>query len=187
MIRIWTEDLLDKALEDVRFALQNPRGAERSLLAAESLESAAERLPDDFSFPGIDLERYPINLGRRRFEPAGDAFRWILIPPSPSLFGAGKAPFREHENFTTQFATGCPSPSAQSPLEVALLSDWGTGEYQSNYISKQLEDRRFPLGIHCGDVYYAGRKGEFRNFVRRPLQNVVGQTELFFLNANHEM
>ena len=84
-----------------------------------------------------------------------------------------------------------PLPAARAlraiALEVALLSDWGTGEYQSNYISKQLEDRRFPLAIHCGDVYYAGRKGEFRNFVRRPLQNVVGQTELFFLNANHEM
>ena len=182
-----TEDQLDKALEDVRFALQNPRGAERSLLAAESLESAAERLPDDFSFAGIDLERYPINPGRRRFEPAGDAFRWILHTTVPFLFGAGKVPFREHENFTTQFRYRLPEPSAQSPLEVALLSDWGTGEYQSNYISKQLEDRRFPLAIHCGDVYYAGRKGEFRNFVRRPLQNVVGQTELFFLNANHEM
>ena len=182
-----TEDQLEKALEDVRFAFNNPGGAERSFLAAESLESAGERLPDDFSFPGMDLERYPINPSRRRFESAADAFRWILYTTVPFLFGADKEPFRGHDDFAGQFRYPLPEPSAQSPFEVALFSDWGTGEYQSNYISKQLEDRRFPLGIHCGDVYYAGRKGEFKNFVRKPLQNVVGQTELFFLNANHEM
>ena len=182
-----TGDQLDKALEDVRLALQNPQGAERFLSAAESLESTAERLPDDFSFPGIDLARYPINPSRQRFEPAADAFRWIFHTAAPFLLGAQKAPFREHEQSKTQFRYTLPEPSGQSPLEVALLSDWGTGEYQSNYISKQIQQCRFPLGIHCGDVYYAGRKNEFLNFVQRPLQNVVGQTELFFLNANHEM
>ena len=185
--RYLTVDQLERALEDVRRALQNPKGAECSLIALERLETTTERLPDNFTFPGIDLARYPIAPGRQRFEPVGDMFRWIFNTAAPFLFGAKKAPFREHNTSATQFRYVLPEPSEQSPLEVALMSDWGTGEYQSNYISKQIEKCCFPLGIHCGDVYYAGRQREFQEFVQSPLQTVVRQTELFFLNANHEM
>ena len=182
-----TEDQLEKVLDDVRFALRNPQMAKRALIAAESLESTAEGLPDDFSFPGIDLRRYPIDPSRRRFEPVADVFRWVLHVTGSLVSSRRKAAFRKHEAFNSRFCYSLPEPSAGSPVEVALFSDWGTGEYQSNYISKQIENRQFPFGIHCGDVYYAGRRKEFSRFVENPLRNVSKNTELFFLNANHEM
>ena len=178
---------LSKALEDMLLALENPYGAERMLIASDTLESSAQRLPSDFSFPGIDLSRYPINPGRRKFEPLADLLQWIWFAGGPFVFGAVKAPFRSHTKNKSRFRYKMPDPGAQTPIEIALFSDWGTGEYQSNYISKQLENERFPLAIHLGDVYYAGRKKEFRKYVNEPLQNVVKQTNLFFLNANHEM
>ena len=42
-----------------------------------------------------------------------------------------------------------------------MFSDFGTGLYHSRYIAKQFRERPFPYAIHCGDVYYAGRKSEF--------------------------
>ena len=182
-----TEDQLEKMIEDLRFSLETPQRAERLILAAEALESAAERLPPDFTFPGMDLDRYPIRPGRRKFETLGDALGWILFAGGPFLFPPKKVPFPFHTEAGSGFRYRLAEPGAQSPLEIALFSDWGTGEYQSNYISKQLEDQRFPLGIHCGDIYYAGRKKEFSNFVKKPLASVEGHTQLFFLNANHEM
>ena len=72
-------------------------------------------------------------------------------------------------------------------LEIALFSDFGTGLYHSRYIAKQLVEGRFPYAIHVGDVYYSGRKSEFRKYMTRPLSPLFGATELFLLNSNHEM
>ena len=182
-----TEQELNSALEDLRAALQNPQEAERVIQASHALESTAEKLPATFTFPGIDLNRYPIKPGRRKFESVADFLSWILFCGPPFLFGTKKAAFRSHNAYSSRFRYRMTEPSPEIPLEIALLSDWGTGEYQSNYISKQLEQREYPVGVHLGDVYYAGRKSEFRKYVKDPLQHVVGRTELFFLNSNHEM
>ena len=68
-----------------------------------------------------------------------------------------------------------------------MFSDFGTGLYHSRYIAKQFRERPFPYAIHCGDVYYAGRKSEFENYMNRPLSPILDSTGLFLLNSNHEM
>jgi Calcineurin-like phosphoesterase len=78
-------------------------------------------------------------------------------------------------------------PAAQSPLEVALFSDFGTGLYPALYIAAQLRQRKFPYAVHLGDVYYAGRKSEFQENFETPLNPILEDTRFFMLNANHEM
>ena len=182
-----TENQLNAGLETLRSALGNPQAAERLLIASDTLEAVGESLPEDFTFPGIDLKRYPIDPGRSKFEPVNDMLRWIWFAAISFLSGTKKAQFRWHDAFPSRFCYKMKYPVSETPFKIALFSDWGTGEYQSNYISAQLETKQFPLGIHLGDVYYAGRKEEFNKYVREPLQNVVKETPLFFLNANHEM
>ena len=179
-----TEEQIDDVLEDLRAALENPEALQRAMSAAESLESSA-KLPSDFTFPGMDPSRYPIRPGLRKFEPFRDIRGWFCYL-AYFLKECDKVQLPIHTK-TNPFCYKLEEPSQDSLLEIALFSDWGTGEYQSNYISKQIEDRVFPVGIHLGDVYYGGSEKEFRQHVREPLAAAESRTKLFFLNANHEM
>jgi hypothetical protein len=191
----WDEDLTE---EDIQEALTEASMSFDSLALATEAQDArmsflslAQPLPDNFTFEGMDLNEIPINPGIKRFETKGDALGWLLFS-GPQLVHstlAEKAPFRwhNHPDYLTDFVYEMAEPPAGDTLDVALFSDFGTGLYHSRYIAKQFRERQYPYAIHLGDVYYAGRGSEFREYFEEPLDPILDNTTLFTLNANHEM
>jgi hypothetical protein len=185
----WDPEISERQLRFVlaraRLALEQPEAFMEGAAVREAIAEAAG-LPPDFTFPGMTPE-IPIQPGNHKFEEFGDALGWLLFGAGPALFPPKPVPFRHAADFPSRFFYNLPEPSASSPLEIAVFSDFGTGLYHSLYIARQLQARRFPCAFHLGDVYYAGRKGEFEKQFRRPLDPMLGSTELFMLNSNHEM
>ncbi|WP_437759622.1 metallophosphoesterase family protein [Sorangium sp. So ce1389] len=186
-----TEDQLREAIAEAMalFRAKSPTAVQMD--SPEAHAAAGYALPPEFEFPGMNLDEIPIDPGNTKFETAKDAARWVLFA-GPWLVQqtlAKKAPFRWDQQHTSRFVYELPSPTQGSPLEIALVSDFGTGLYASAYIAKQFRTRARPFGyvIHLGDVYYAGRQSEFAtNFV--PFLNpILGRSRVFTLNANHEM
>ena len=128
-----TESDLEFGLEEVRFALENPREAARGLEAAATIEDSSSGLPDNFQFPGIDLEEIPIHPRSRKFE-SRDIFRWILFAGGAILIDSEKVDFRRSSDFPSRFEYRLENPGVDDPLEIALFSDFGTGLYHSRYI-----------------------------------------------------
>jgi hypothetical protein len=180
-----TEEALAFALDEARLAFENSGEALPAAEARFALEASPAGLPAGFTFPGMNLDKIPINWKSRQFEPVGDLLRWIIFAGGAVPTSIVKEPFRV--NLGSLFDYRMEEPSAQHPVEIALFADWGTGLYHSRYIAEQFTDRRFPYAIHGGDVYYSGRPSEFRKHVMEPLRRALPQTEVFMLNANHEM
>jgi hypothetical protein len=182
-----TEEQLRVTLDTARALIERPERMMPVLSARAVLEALPGGLPDDFTFPGMDLAEIPINPDDHKFETVGDALGWVAFGAFPALFPAPKARFRNAQDFGSKFEYQLPEPSAQHPLEIAVFSDFGTGRYHSRYIAKQLKERALPVALHLGDVYYAGRQSEFAEFFEAPLMPILPKTELFMLNSNHEM
>ncbi len=197
---ITEEDLLE-AIEEVEAALSSPETFLAKMDAATEHENAVafsvravkrenHLLPPDFSFPGMTSE-IPIDPTIKKFETRGDAAGWTFFAGPywlrEKVGGIENAPFRWHKDYQSNFIYTLEEPTAESPVEIALFSDFGTGLYHSLYIAKQFEEKKFPYAIHLGDVYYAGRKSEFQKQFEKPLNPILEDTSLFTLNANHEM
>jgi hypothetical protein len=71
--------------------------------------------------------------------------------------------------------------------KVALMSDFGVGQYHSRFIAKQLEDRAYPYVFHLGDVYYGGTADEFTQNYSTVLDRVMDKSLLFSIPENHEL
>lgn len=186
----FTEQQIRVSLAAARAALERPGRLLPVLEARASLEDLKAPLPPDFTFPGMDLNEIPINPDDRRFEEVADALGWAIFAGPGVLrerLGLGEADFRDAEKHDSRFTYKLDEPSPEHPLEIALFSDFGTGRYHSLYIARQFRERRFPCAIHLGDVYYAGRKSEFRDYIQAPLGPILDHTQLFLLNSNHEM
>jgi hypothetical protein len=187
-----TEAELRSSLAYARRALTSPREAV-AMLEAETtlLRSTAPALPPEFNFPGMNLSEIPINPEDRKFEDDDVAgiLGWIIGAGPFFLTRPSRRNFRfhDHPQHSSRFIYPLEEPSPDSPLEIALFSDFGTGRYYSKYIARQLHSRRFPYAIHLGDVYYAGRRSEFAEYFEALLDPMLGDTSLFTLNSNHEM
>jgi Calcineurin-like phosphoesterase len=148
--------------------------------------------PELIQFPEIEID-----LGNHRFEPKADALGWLFntgyyaIRPLLNI-SFSKARFPVHTEFPSNFIyemkdrQGRPVAPEQK-VSVALFSDFGTGVYHSRYIAKHLAGLDPDYAIHLGDVYYAGRFSELRDYFTTPLEPVNMRSRLFALNANHEM
>ena len=185
-----TETELRWRIHQARLALKSP-GTAVDFIAAESFHmAAATELPAGFEFDGMDLAAIPINPGDTKFETVGDALGWLVNAGPFVLVKPSKAKFRWHSDpafAQTKFMYSMAEPTDAAPLEIALVSDFGNGRYHARYIAKQLQTKRFPVAIHLGDVYYAGRRSEFEEFFAAPLDPILPHTQLFALNSNHEM
>lgn len=98
------------------------------------------------------------------------------------------APFRTKPNTVTI------DQSSQPSLSIAIMGDWGAGNYQDGpssdspavQIMSQIKGLQPDMIIHLGDVYYAGSTSQEQNNLldvwayNAPLGN-------FTLNSNHEM
>lgn len=77
--------------------------------------------------------------------------------------------------------------TVKNKFRVALLSDWGTGLYGAPVCSKSIvEDGKFDLLLHLGDVYYSGDKDEVEERFLKFWPRVPSAMNRA-LNANHEM
>jgi hypothetical protein len=198
-----TEEQLRATIEEAQAALKSPASFSMAMDAAAheaavafsvgAPRGAVHLVPDSFTFPGM-TDDIPIDPSIKKFETQRDAKGWLLFAGAnwlrAQLGGGQKAPFRWHNHPSYQarrFIYVLEDPTAQSPLEVALFSDFGTGLYPALYVAVQLRQRKFPYAVHLGDVYYAGRKSEFQENFEAPLNPILQDTRLFMLNANHEM
>jgi hypothetical protein len=200
----FTEEQLRATIEDAQAALRSPDSFSRVMDAATAHEvafaisvgaprGAVHLVPPGFTFPGM-TDDIPIDPSIKKFETQRDRTGWLLFAGvdwlRTQLGVSQKAPFRWHNHPTHQqrrFVYDLEEPTAEAPLEVALVSDFGTGLYPSLYIAAQLRQKQFPYAIHLGDVYYAGRRSEFQENFEAPLNPILQNTRLFMLNANHEM
>ena len=201
--RVWEGDpspeLLAAYTEQARLALADPLVTRIQLQRIDrtrgGLASSGKPLPDGFDFP-YRTDLIPIDPERRKFEEYADWFRWFLhgvrwwggenLPFIPRVV---KAPFRWHNHpaHASRFIYEEPAAGPGSPLRIALFSDFGTGEYQSQYIAEQLTCRHTDMAFHLGDVYYAGQRDELVQYFTAPLSRYASTRPLYVLNENHEM
>jgi len=189
--RTMTAKRLREAIAHARRALATPDEAIAEIEAAtEAASFSSTGLPPDFSFPGMDPE-IEIKPDDRKFENDDlvGILGWIFGAGPFALTRPSRKDFRFHNQ--PQFASGfiyeLAEPSPDTPLDIALFSDFGVGRYYSDYIAKQFRERRFPYAVHLGDVYYAGRPSEFRDHFEKQVDPILDFTRVFALNSNHEM
>ncbi len=181
-----------RVLQEVEHALRAPEEALQALRQPPLRAKASVLLPPDFRFPLMTSE-IPIDPARTKFEPVADLRGWLLFTGKAWLRGATvpAAPFRRHDDprHASRFRYALREPAAGHPVEVALFSDFGTGEYPARYLARQLVMRgeRLDCAVHLGGVYYAGRQGEFDAHVAEPLEPLLPVTTVLTLNASAEM
>lgn len=181
-----------RVLQEVEHMLRAPEEALQALRESPFRARASVVLPPDFRFPLMTSE-IPIDPARTRFEPVADLRGWLLFTGKAWLRGATvpAAPFRRHDDarYSSRFRYALREPAPGRPVEVALFSNFGTGEYPARYVARQLLMRgeRLEYAVHLGGVYYAGRQGEFDAHVAEPLESLLPVTALMTLNASAEM
>ncbi|TSC23230.1 hypothetical protein [Corallococcus sp. Z5C101001] len=181
-----------EVLHELELLFTDPGQLEERLDAAgRHGRQGAGGLPADFTFP-LRTEEIPIDPTRTRFEPGADLRGWLLFGGPVWLeqgAAARQAPFRWHFGAKSRFVYPLREPERGHPVEVALFADFGTGEYASRYLARQLVMRgeRLDCAVHLGGVFYAGRQGEFDAHVARPLEPLLATTTLLTLNAAPEM
>ncbi|MGF7079611.1 metallophosphoesterase family protein [Mucilaginibacter sp. UYCu711] len=82
---------------------------------------------------------------------------------------------------------------SKEPLRIAVLGDWGTGEWKdadlamcpSKLVSEAIKELSPHIVIHLGDVYYSGTPAEEKNKLNEMWTG--GSKASFTLNSNHEM
>ncbi|RKH20408.1 hypothetical protein D7Y13_35770 [Corallococcus praedator] len=181
-----------EVLRELELLFTDPGQLQERLDATErQVRQGTGGLPPDFTFP-LKTEEIPIDPTRTRFEPRSDLRGWLLFSGPVWLeqgAAARQAPFRWHFGAKSRFLYPLREPEPGQPVEVALFGDFGTGEYTSRYIARQLVMRgeRLDCAVHLGGVFYAGRQGEFDAHVAEPLEPLLATTTLLTLNAAPEM
>jgi hypothetical protein len=185
--RDMTESRLAQTIQEARAMLRAPVEAREQVRSRREGLSRGTKLPADFTFPGIEKHRDQIDPGNHKFQDKGDELGWLLFSGPYLLLSAGREPpnFRFHEEKPSRFSYEL--PDAGPTLTVSLFSDFGTGLYHALYIADLLREAAYPYALHLGDVYYSGRKSEFRDHFEKQLDPLLGRTALYTLHSNHEM
>lgn len=179
-----------RVLQEAEHALRAPEEALQSLRTPAFHARASVALPPGFRFPLMTAE-IPIDPARTKFEPVADLLGWLLFTGKAWLRGSAvsKAPFRWHDGAPGRFRHALRAPAPGRPVEVAVLSGLGTGEYPARYVARQLLMRgeRLEYAVHLGGVYYAGRQGEFDAHLAEPLEPLLPVTSVLTLSAEAEL
>ena len=189
----WDSTLTEAGLRQAVWAAKGM--VAQPLVAAKGIEGTRTRsrgrdpMPPEFDFPGYDRANIPLDVESTKFETRADAPAWVVMSGSGivgSFFGK-KAPFERHSH-ERLFHYARPAPT-EKPVKIALFSDFATGLAHSRYIAKHLtrDAETYDCAIHLGDVYYAGRESETREYFVRPLEELTAKTTFFGLPGNHEM
>jgi hypothetical protein len=129
---------------------------------------------------GID-----INPNDHHFEMCDPAWWPLLrakVEESVKFWPKGLGKYLEHDATRTFVYEG-----KAGTRKVALMSDFGVGQYHSYCIAKQLTNQAYPYVFHLGDVYYGGSTREFAERYEKPLDPVMNKSKLFGLPENHEL
>lgn len=111
------------------------------------------------------------------------------------IFRRSKADFQFNPNTITI------NPNDQHQLTIAVMGDWGTGNYQdgpspsspSRQVMNAIKNLKPDMVIHLGDVYYAGTENGIFPGDNEEQENLVDAWEYnaplgnLTLNSNHEM
>ncbi|NNF34275.1 MAG: metallophosphoesterase [Saprospiraceae bacterium] len=111
------------------------------------------------------------------------------------IFRKSKAHFQPYPNTITI------DPNNQQQLTIAVMGDWGTGNYQdgpspsspSKQVMAAIKNLTPDMVIHLGDVYYAGTENGILPGDNEEQINLVDAWDYnaplgnFTLNSNHEM
>jgi hypothetical protein len=188
---IWDRDMtearLAQTIQEARAMLRAPAQGAEHVRSRRAGLSRGTQLPADFTFPGIEKHRNEIDPGNHKFQDKGDELGWLFFSGPYLLLSSGREPpnFVFHDakpsGFTYQL------PASGPTLTVALFSDFGTGLYHALYIADHLDEAAYPYVLHLGDVYYSGRKSEFRDRFEKQLDPLLNRTALYTLHSNHEM
>src|SRR4029453_13839869 len=154
---------LAQTIQEARAMLRAPAEAREQVRTRREGLSRGTQLPADFTFPGIEKHRNEIDPGNHKFQDKGDELGWLLFSGPYLLLSPGPRPpdFRFHEEKPSRFTYEL--PSAGPTLTVCRFSDFGTGLCHALYIADLLREAVYPYALHLGDVYYSGRKSEFRD------------------------
>jgi hypothetical protein len=183
-----TEEELREGIQSTREMLTAPEEGLEAVVALKNLREKTNQLPSNFTFPGQQKWKLPIDPSNHKFQTGRDLPGWIAFT-GPFLLNSkisDKAPFQYHSD-KSPFIYPIVNPNHQETLRIALFADFGTGLDHSRYIAKLIEDGNYPYAIHLGDVYYAGRQSEFDEYFIEPLRPLLAKTRLFTMNGNHEM
>ncbi|MBK6504120.1 MAG: membrane dipeptidase [Ignavibacteria bacterium] len=186
-----TMQQLREAIYESEVRVKNKSHSARELETRMDFMKKSNPLPPGFTFEGMDLSAIPVDPGRTKFETNADILGWIFFSGPHYLMPSQKHPFHSHDNKAysqgKNFIDTMEEATADKPVDVAVLADFGTGYYHSRYIAKQLKEAKYPYAVHLGDVYYSGTQKEFdENFIRE-LDPILNDTCLYTLNSNHEM
>jgi len=148
----------------------------------------------------LEAKQYPdikVDPDETKLEPKADALGWAVNTGfywlrDKATIKTAKSTFLFHDNgasnfiYTIKDKAGHPLETDQK-ITVALIGDFGSGLYYSRFIAKKIAEFQPHSVIHLGDVYYAGRAKEFEENFQKPLDPLLTTSQVFTLNANHEM
>ncbi len=187
-----TTNELQNIIAETRRALEKPAEVLAEIESStDAVSFAATVFPPGFDFPGFADSGIEIDVNDRKFENDDlvGLLGWALFAGPFVLTRPDEKNFRYHNQpqYSSNFIYELEEPVPDAPLEFALFSDFGVGRYYSKHIARQIHQRRFSYAVHLGDVYYAGRRSEFRDYFEALLDPILADTSLFSLNSNHEM
>jgi hypothetical protein len=205
-----TVDEVDHLLESMEVAASRPEDFYDSIVEEESIfgaiksgASCAIKIPRYFPTRSATpaqvqqvqalAQDYPVlqdiavNPNEHQYEMC-DPRWWPLlrekVEEAMQRWPKGLAPFRPHTLSPTKFVYTAEKPTTK----LALLADFGVGQYHSECIARQLLQHAYPYIFHLGDVYYGGSQGEFDHHFSRLLDPVLANgSTLFGLPENHEL
>lgn len=200
---------VERLLETMKVAESRPEDFYDSIVEEKSIlgdlaeaASCAVKIPKYFPTREVTAaqkeqiarlcKRYPIldgveiNPNDHHFELC-DPQWWPLLHKKLAemmqLWPKGLAPFRSHTAYPSKFVYNATKPTKK----IALLADFGVGQYQTVCIAKQLAAKAYPYVFHLGDVYYQGTPAEFENNFCKQLEPVLKGSTVFAIPENHEL
>jgi len=192
-----TPEYFGALIEQARNALTHPKEFLKQMDAGIQFESLSASAPLSWPTKYPSYDDITVEPHSHKYEPRADLLGWIINSGSyfigEKIGLCSKKVFRLHdEHSTSDFVYKMKDPQG-NPFEfgrsvrIGLFADFGTGEYHSRFIARNLETK-FDLdyAIHLGDVYYAGRTSEFEKHMWEPLKNLMSKTRMFWMAGNHE-
>jgi hypothetical protein len=174
-----THAILDDIKTGLKIATQIPRFFPTRDPSADQIQKIAAmkakyKLPSTIS----------INPNEHHFELCDPGWWKLLWAHKVAMkkWPEGLSPFLLHDDQHTHIYD-----DKRNAKKVALMADFGVGQYHSEAIATQLGHMQYPYVFHLGDVYYGGTQREFDDYYTGLLQSVMAHSLLFSIPENHEL
>ncbi|MFN0245937.1 MAG: metallophosphoesterase family protein [Kofleriaceae bacterium] len=175
------EGILDKVKSGASCAIKIPRWFIMKPKMDDAEMAAVAKLTADFKL-GPDVK---VDVAVHKFELCDPGWwRWMKAHfVGMKKWPEGLAPFLQHGGANGTFVYA----DTRATKKIALMSDFGVGQYHSRAIAAQLAHQKYGHVFHLGDVYYGGTQKEFDANYTRVLEPVMQHSLLWSLPENHEL